>query len=211
MSASEHVGAVVLAGGDSRRMGGGDKTAADVVGETLLRRVLAGLPHDATTVVVGAPGDLPPGVLSTREDPPGGGPGAAALAGWRLLRDQPGGPPDVVLVLAGDAPFTAPVLPRLLAAVVPLAPEPAAAAATDPGGVLQPLLAAFTTAALDAAARRDAPGRSARSLLDGLTVVTVAVTAEEAADVDTPADLADVRARVAGAPRRADGDDDGEG
>lgn len=194
------VGAVVLAGGASRRMGGVDKTAADVGGETLLRRVLAGLPGDATAVVVGAAGALPPGVLSTREDPPLTGPAAAVLAGWRVLREQPGEPPGAVLVLAGDAPFTAPVLPRLLAALAPLAPGPAAAAATDPGGVLQPLLAAYTAAALDAAGRADAGGRSARSLLHGLAVVTVPVTADEAADVDTPADLAAVRARVAGAP-----------
>lgn len=202
---SGRVGAVVLAGGGSRRMGGGDKTAAVVGGETLLRRVLAGLPGDVSAVVVGAAGDLPPDVLSAREDPPMTGPAAAVLAGWRALRERPGGPPGAVLVLAGDAPFTAPVLPRLLAALAPLSPGPAAAVAADPGGVVQPLLAAFTAAALDAAGRADAGGRSARSLLHGLAVVTVPVTADEAADVDTPADLAAARARVAAAPDPAGG------
>ena len=194
-------------------MGGGDKTAAVVGGETLLRRVLAGLPGDATAVVVGGAGDLPPDVLSAREDPPLTGPAAAVLAGWRVLREQPGWAPRRRPGAGRRRPVHRPGAAAAAGAlarwpgpgVAPLSPGPAAAVAADPGGVVQPLLAAFTAAALDAAGRADAGGRSARSLLHGLAVVTVPVTADEAADVDTPADLAAARARVAGAPDPAGG------
>src|SRR3954469_15553631 len=73
--------AVVLAGGAARRMGGADKPALPVAGQSMLIRVLAAV-HDADPrVVVGlVPPDLPVQVHSTREDPPGGGPVAAAAA-----------------------------------------------------------------------------------------------------------------------------------
>ena len=78
--------AVVLAGGAARRMNGADKPALTVAGQSMLTRVLAAV-HDADPrIVVGrVPPDLPVHVHSTSEEPPGGGPVAAASAGLALV------------------------------------------------------------------------------------------------------------------------------
>lgn len=93
--------AVVLAGGAARRLGGVDKPAQTVGGLPMLHRVLAAVADASPRIVVGPPGPLPDTVLRTREDPPGGGPVAAASAGVALL---PSGTP-VVALLAADLPF----------------------------------------------------------------------------------------------------------
>jgi molybdopterin-guanine dinucleotide biosynthesis protein A len=116
---------VVLAGGQARRLGGAAKPAVAVGGEPMLARVLAAVADADPRVVVGPPdlplasraghGDdrsgpaqgqvdtAPPGrpPLRTLEDPPGGGPVAAAAAGLALV------PPGVeyVALLAADLPF----------------------------------------------------------------------------------------------------------
>ena len=97
--------AVVLAGGSARRLGGVDKPALQVGGASLLERVLAAVPSAGRVVVVGPPRALPPEVVQVREQPPGGGPGAAldghGLDGTSLrplLRGL-----DVVRVPAADA------------------------------------------------------------------------------------------------------------
>lgn len=77
--------AVVLAGGAARRMGGVDKPALPVGGRPMRDRVLAAVADAAPRVLVGPAGAVPPGVRVTREDPPGGGPVAAAAAGLALL------------------------------------------------------------------------------------------------------------------------------
>jgi molybdenum cofactor guanylyltransferase len=110
--------AVVLAGGPGTRMGHPAKATLTVGGVAMLARVLAATDDAAPRVVVGVPdgADLPPDVLTTVEDPPGGGPVAATAAGLALLRDLGGGVP--VAVLAADLPFlTAAVLHSLRTAV----------------------------------------------------------------------------------------------
>jgi len=83
-------------------MGGADKPTLPVGGQSMLTRVLAAV-HDADPrIVVGpVPPDLPVQVHSTREDPPGGGPVAAAAAGLALV------PPEVTFtaLLAADLPL----------------------------------------------------------------------------------------------------------
>ncbi|MFV2112124.1 molybdenum cofactor guanylyltransferase [Micromonospora sp. LOL_025] len=93
--------AVVLAGGAARRMGGVDKPARTVGGLPMRDRVLAAVADAAPRILVGPPGPVPAGVRVTREDPPGGGPVAAAAAGLALL--DPGTP--VVALLAADLPL----------------------------------------------------------------------------------------------------------
>ncbi|MEV4662618.1 NTP transferase domain-containing protein [Micromonospora echinofusca] len=93
--------AVVLAGGAARRMGGVDKPARTVGGLPMRERVLAAVADAASRILVGPPGPVPAGVRLTREDPPGGGPVAAAAAGLALL--GPGTP--VVALLAADLPL----------------------------------------------------------------------------------------------------------
>ncbi|WP_433127886.1 molybdenum cofactor guanylyltransferase [Micromonospora sp. CA-240977] len=93
--------AVVLAGGSARRMGGVDKPALPVGGRPMRARVLAAVGDASPLVLVGPADDVPEGVRVTREDPPGGGPVAAAAAGLALLD------PDTALValLAADLPL----------------------------------------------------------------------------------------------------------
>ncbi|MER7333397.1 MULTISPECIES: NTP transferase domain-containing protein [unclassified Micromonospora] len=93
--------AVVLAGGAARRMGGVDKPARTVGGRPMRDRVLAAVADAAPRIVVGPPGPVPAGVRVTREEPPGGGPVAAAAAGLALV---PAGTP-VVALLAADLPL----------------------------------------------------------------------------------------------------------
>ncbi|MER7587229.1 NTP transferase domain-containing protein [Micromonospora sp. NPDC127501] len=93
--------AVVLAGGAARRMGGLDKPALPVAGRPMRDRVLAAVSDATPRVLVGAAAAVPAGVRVVREDPPGGGPVAAAAAGLALLD------PDVrvVALLAADLPL----------------------------------------------------------------------------------------------------------
>ncbi|WFF04183.1 NTP transferase domain-containing protein [Micromonospora sp. WMMD964] len=97
----ETYAAVVLAGGAARRMGGVDKPALPVGGRPMRDRVFAAVTDATPRVLVGPADAVPPGVRVVREDPPGGGPVAAAAAGLTLLD------PDTSLValLAADLPL----------------------------------------------------------------------------------------------------------
>ena len=161
------VGAVVVAGGGAARMGGVDKGSIEVGGRTLLEHVLAALRHVADVVVVGDEVRTSRPVTFTREDPPGGGPAAALLAGLRAFPHAPGR----VFVLAGDLPrVTEETVERLEAAVED---DVDGAVLVDRGGRAQYLCASYRVAALlavRAAVRRgaraaDAP--AARSAASG--------------------------------------------
>jgi molybdopterin-guanine dinucleotide biosynthesis protein A len=183
--AEPRVGAVVLAGGRSRRFGT-DKLAAQVAGRPLLDSAVsaARAAADAQVVVVGpVERPLPEGVLVTREEPAYAGPFAAVAAGLALVDA------DVVLVLAGDLIDPAPALPALLGA---LAGDPHADAAVllDATGRRQPLLAAFRVTPLrGCVVGVDTVGRAAGELLDGLHVVEVHDDGDWSRDVDAPGDL----------------------
>lgn len=210
--------AVVLAGGGSRRWGGRDKTAAELDGRPVLAHVVHGLPAGWPVIVVGPPGHPfarladPVTVRWTREDPPGGGPVAGLAAGLVLLPAEV----DVVVVLAGDLPFAGPAVPRLVTALVGSPAD--AVIGVDPGGRQQPLLGAYRAATLRAAlgpgegragtgpagGDRGPAGRSLRSVLAGLRVEVLPVSAEEAFDLDTPTDLDAAQAGAASSPPRGD-------
>jgi molybdopterin-guanine dinucleotide biosynthesis protein A len=101
--------AVVLAGGEARRLGGVVKPLIPVGGRPMLARVLDATASARPRIVVGPPElapALPEGVRLVQEDPPGGGPVAAIAAAVRLL------PPDTsrVAVLSGDLPFLTPAV-----------------------------------------------------------------------------------------------------
>ncbi|MET8040833.1 NTP transferase domain-containing protein [Micromonospora sp. NPDC005215] len=93
--------AVVLAGGSARRLGGVDKPALPVGGRPMRARVLAAVSDARPRVLVGPADDVPEGVRVTREDPPGGGPVAAAAAGLALLDPETA----LVALLAADLPL----------------------------------------------------------------------------------------------------------
>jgi molybdopterin-guanine dinucleotide biosynthesis protein A len=183
--------AIVLAGGRSRRMGGGLKPLLRVGGATMLERVLAALAGASRIVVVG-PSELDDhvagaGAIRVQEQPPGGGPVAAIGAGFAALREAsrdtiPATP--WVAVLAADLPFvTARALDRLCGAGD-------CAVYVDEHGRRQPLVSVWATAglrgALASVPRKDA---SMKELLEAVDVTGLA-WAEQGPppwfDCDTP-------------------------
>ncbi|WNB86933.1 NTP transferase domain-containing protein [Cellulomonas sp. ATA003] len=121
------VDAVVLAGGQGRRLGGVSKPDVAVAGRTLLDRALDAVAGARHVVVVGPPHLGRPGVVTALEDPPFGGPLAGLHAGVVALGAaaadgadgaDAGDAADVaVLVLACDVPGAASSVPALRAAL----------------------------------------------------------------------------------------------
>jgi CTP:molybdopterin cytidylyltransferase MocA len=203
--------AIVLAGGRSSRFGA-DKTAAPLGRGQVLGTLLAGLPPWLPVVLVGPPrdvgrdlGPVARTLRQAREDPPGGGPVAALAAGVASLPEGTG----VAVVLAGDQPFAGAAVPRLLAAlgcgpdserdpprgrpeggVTSTGRDVDAALGVAPDGSRKLLCLAVRVPVLRAALPAEPAGRSVRSLVLSWAVAEVPLTAREALDVDTPADLA---------------------
>ncbi|UZN05085.1 molybdenum cofactor guanylyltransferase [Cellulomonas sp. S1-8] len=185
---------VVLTGGTARRLGGVDKTALDVGGRSVLRRLLDEV-GPLPVVVVGAPQDAGRDVRWTREDPPGGGPFAGVAAGLAAgLADHPSA--QVVVVLAGDQPFAGRAVGPLRDALH-ADPDIDATLAAGPDGRPQPLLAAYRVDAVRARLSDSPHGRRARDLTTGLTTRLVEVAARTALDVDDADDLATARRHAA--------------
>ncbi|MET7864536.1 molybdenum cofactor guanylyltransferase [Micromonospora taraxaci] len=164
--------AVVLAGGAARRMGGVDKPALPVGGRPMRDRVLAAVADATPRVLVGPVDAVPNGVRVAREDPPGGGPVAAAAAGLALLD------PDTTLValLAADLPLlTRPAIGELLDQLTRVEPQPDGACFVDGDGRRQSLCGVWRVSALRAGLARLAAerggslsGAPVRALLAGL-------------------------------------------
>jgi molybdopterin-guanine dinucleotide biosynthesis protein A len=178
--------AVVLAGGAARRMGGVNKAALRVGGVAMLSRVLESV-RTADPIVVVGPASLasllPTGVGLTHEEPPGGGPVAAAQAGFSVTATA-----LHVALLAADLPFvTAGVVSTLHdrihtsnvdgAVLVDDANRPQWLCGVWVRDRLAPRLAAAT------------PGASVRDTVDGLNVELVAVDGRAWFDCDTEDDL----------------------
>ena len=184
--------AVLLAGGTGARLGGTDKASIEYDGRTLLEHCLDALVDAHEVVVVGPQVRTSRTVTFTREDPAGGGPAAGLLAGRdALLR-----PPVELAVLAVDMPHvTAATFRRLRAASVGFG----GAFLTDAAGRRQ-LAGVLDPVALDAHVSTLLPNPEDRRhlplhvLLGGLDLVAVSAEGREAADVDTWADVRDLRA-----------------
>jgi len=102
VSVDEPYGAVVLAGGRGRRVGGPGKPTLPVGGRPMVHRVLDAVADAEPRIVVGPPElPLPAGVDRTLEQPPGGGPVAATAAALVLVPSRT----RVVALLAADLPF----------------------------------------------------------------------------------------------------------
>ncbi len=114
------VAGVILAGGLSRRLGGGDKCLSEVGGMTLLARIAARLRPQVTALALNANGDparFADSGLEIIADPVEGhrGPLAGILAGMQWAADRPGC--THVVSVPGDTPFIpGDLVPRLLAA-----------------------------------------------------------------------------------------------
>ncbi|MGH8889798.1 MAG: molybdenum cofactor guanylyltransferase [Acidothermaceae bacterium] len=216
--------AIVLAGGRGERMGIGaradpargvdheqnlDKVLLHVGDLSLLDHAVLAVAAAATTVVVGPrrPSHRPTSqrhsfeagsdaeLIWTREHPPGSGPASAIVHALTLVRRP------VVVVVAGDMPFAATAIIRLLEAVS----GHDAAMLIDEDGRRQPLIAAYVTDTLRArGTSRNWAEQSVRALVEGLDIAEVSARDDEALDCDTPADLA--RARAVAATRSDRGD-----
>ena len=156
----------------------------------MLHRVLDAVADATVRVVVGHPQPVPPGVLLTRELPPGGGPVAAIAAG---LAAVPFAPDDhLVAILAADQPLLTGA--AITALRVAAAPSDVGALFVDAGNRPQLLCGMWRAAALRTALADlgDPAGQSVRRLLGHLRYVRVPPTANPPPwyDCDTPDQLA---------------------
>jgi len=175
---------LVLAGGASRRFGA-DKLVARVEGQALLDRVLAAASGGQQVCAVGPRRPTVRPVTWIREDPPGGGPAAAVVAGLGA------GDTPYVALLAADLPYVTRETVDRLAAALAESPARDGALLVDGDGRAQYLCSVWHRAALDGAAARspDWDGVALRRLLEPLHARQVAARGRESHDVDRPEDL----------------------
>ena len=163
----QHVAAIVLAGGRSRRFAP-DKLAELVGGQTLLDLTLSAIPAEFEVVLVGPPRPTVRPVDLVREQPPGGGPAAALVTGLRHALERSA---EALLVLPGDAPRAGAgaliLLERLTAD-----PATQAVVAVDEDDRVQPLQLALSrraaAALVELAGPEQAANASARALVTRL-------------------------------------------
>jgi len=224
--ARARIGAIILSGGRASRMGGVDKTALEVAGQSMLQRTTdAALDAcDGTVIVVGTPpaeagpnaGSPPFGAAPTGADASSilrSGPTAAARV--VVMREEPagGGPvaaiaaalgrvdADDVLLLAGDLAAG----DRAVAALVAAGPEDSVGAdgvvLVDAAGRRQWLCARIRTRALveAAASLTDPVGARMSDLFAALRYRDLPDATGVTADVDTWQDLSRARSRESGA------------
>ena len=198
--------AIVIAGGEARRFGADKLALRDAEGRSLLEVTVAGVAQVADPVVVVGPerpafrqlGEVvtpqnvvqlaetvPATVIWTREDPPGGGPCAALIAGVACVPEEV----THVAVLAGDAPAGGAAVTALRQVI----DDAAAAVVTDASGREQPMTAVYAVAPLRAAIAAYGDGRdmSIRQVLEDLrpqTVVAIIDQWSASADIDLPED-----------------------
>jgi molybdopterin-guanine dinucleotide biosynthesis protein A len=176
--------AIILAGGQSRRMGT-DKAALVVNGMSMLDRV-RGIVLEAGVdeIVTSGPGGIP-----DADSDAGEGPMAGIAAGWLHLQSSMDPHPETVVVLSCDLVR---LTSDLVRALVVASTNYAHGAVAVADGHRQPLIAAYRPVALDetAAAFRDGE-RSLRRKLAQWDVGQVETDPETVADADRPADLAD--------------------
>jgi molybdenum cofactor guanylyltransferase len=186
------IAAVVLCGGTSRRMGGVDKTAADLAGRSVLDTLLDSLPADWAVICVGEPRDVNRDVVWAREDPPLGGPVAGLAAGVSAALPDA----NVIVAFAGDQPFAGSTGRDCAAALVDAPADLDGVAARQEDGRLQLLLAAYRRKALTRVLEVAPPDSGVYKALASLQVSGVGAEAHATLDVDTPDDLDDARRRA---------------
>lgn len=185
------LGAVVLTGGGAARLGGADKASLEIGGRTLLERVLDALVDVPEVVVVGPEAITNRPVTFRREDPAGGGPSAALLAGLDGFVRRPA----KVVALAVDLPLLTPDTIRRL---VDAAAGRDGALLVDDGERRQYLCAVYDAAMLAAAGAGDVHGMPLHELVRGLDLAQIPALGQESRDVDSWADVRALREELGG-------------
>ncbi|MCT1457972.1 NTP transferase domain-containing protein [Aestuariimicrobium sp. p3-SID1156] len=183
----EKLGAVIVAGGASRRMGT-PKARLLLNGVPLLQLAVDACAECAAVVVVAPDAfadllTLDPRVSFTREEPAGSGPAAGLVAGLRALPSDA----DAVQLLACDLPRAAELVAALSATEWP--PDADALVPIDAEGWPQFLSARYRADALRSAVAPfgDAREISIRRLLAGVRHEAVELDPGLLLDVDDPA------------------------
>jgi molybdenum cofactor guanylyltransferase len=192
------IAALVLAGGQASRLGGGDKVLLPLGTTTLLDLLLATLHPQASLLALSANGDPTRFArfgLPVLPDAPGhAGPLAGVAAGLRWAANQGA---ETLLTVPGDTPF----IPKNLATRLGAAP---AWAVSD--GAIHPLVALWPAASAARLQAWLAHGTDRRVKSFGAALGMRAVTFEETPDpffnINTPSDLAAAQARAATLPAR---------
>lgn len=187
---------VILAGGQSRRMGGGDKALRLLAGRPLILHVAARL-RGCTPLAINANGDPGrfagiglPVIADGVEGQPGPLAGILAALDWAADRGA-----AQVLTAPADTPFLpADLLPRLLAAG-------GAALAAGPDGRVHPTVGLWPVRAAPSLRAALAAGtRRVQDWTAAIGAVAVPFPDEEAFfNINTPDDLDRAAARIAGA------------
>lgn len=148
---ADAVTGVILAGGLSRRMGGGDKGLLELAGSTMLGHVIAKLRPQVSSLIINANGD--PARFAAFELPVVAdtisgfaGPLAGVLAGmrWALAHDPAA---RWIATASSDAPFLpADLVARLRSAVLD---RPKAVALAQSSGELHPVIGLWPVALAD--------------------------------------------------------------
>ena len=186
------LGAMILAGGHGRRMGGADKASLSAHGTRFIDRLLAQLPYGTPAVAV-SPHYL--GLPQVCESPLYGGPVAGIAAGAQALSHC-----SELALFAVDAPDSPQLLPQLHKALVSSAADAALTRAAD--GYLQPLCSLWRAPALHTQLESLPTTRnvSVRRLIRGANFVEVPGTGAER-DYDTRSELRELPALYFPAPR----------
>jgi molybdopterin-guanine dinucleotide biosynthesis protein A len=201
---------VILAGGQSRRMGGGDKGLLELAGRPMLAHVIERLAPQVGRLIINANGDPArfaslglPVVADTVPD--FAGPLAGVLAGMRWSQaNTPAA--RLIATAAGDAPLLpADLVARFLAA---LGDRPGGIALAQSGGELHPVIGLWPVAlADDLEAHLSAGVRKVLAWTDRHGTVPVPFAFVQAGGVEldpffnanTPQELDTLRAVLAGA------------
>ena len=135
------IAGLVLAGGGSTRLGGGDKTLLELGGAPIMSTVLSRLAAQVDGIAISANGDPQRfaryGVPVLADDGPSAGPLSGVLKGMRWAAGQAGC--SHILTVAGDTPFFPDDLAANLRAAVQGFPERVAIASS--GGRKHPVVA----------------------------------------------------------------------
>lgn len=210
MTARAPVTGVILAGGLSRRMGGGDKGLLDLGGATMLDCVIGRMQPQVGRLIINANGDASrfaafglPIVADETSDYPG--PLAGILAGMRWSVAHAPGVRHIATV-SSDAPFLPTDLVARLSSAI--ADRPHAIALARSGGAVQPIIGLWPVTLVDDLAAELAAGarralawaeRHATAQVDFTQVEVGGRRVDPFFNANTPEDLAAARALIGGA------------